>query len=199
MTKAYHPLVFLLVITMLLCSACRSAHSMTKEKSTTQTSDSCRTSVAVESSFASIFHQLSLQADSIVLWFQDSDIVPAPDYNEDICSAYGDTVFTLPEVSCTAHRFSNVKPCAQPSLSVRTPSKVLIAGLQMKSQSTGQHQSNSLTSDSLSAREAHESSLAESQESKPPNSYWSLIFISILAIFIVLFAMIVLLQVRKHK
>lgn len=165
----------LLFMTMLLFSACRTAHSAAKEESETHAAETSQSSVSEDSSFASLFRSLSLRADSIVLWLQDSESVPTATFPEDdrqylsldpkICSS--DSGFTAQSTNSTS-------PSARPSSRGRTIGKVLIGGVHLESQAAEQKATSTLARDSLSARESRDSSLSESDETKPPN-LWNLV------------------------
>lgn len=161
-----------LLVTMLLLSACRTAHKVAKEEAATHTSETSQSSVAFNSSFANLFSALSLRADSIVLWMLPSETEAAStSYEEDSSVAPVDTNLCLPTSGSTAH---SKKPRHRTS----TPkvAKVLISGLNVSSVQTEEKVTSSLARDSLSARESGQSSMTEKEESKPPNNIGNLIF-----------------------
>lgn len=165
----------LLFMTMLLFSACRTAHSAAKEESATQTTETSQSSVASESSFASLFSALSLRADSIVLWLQDGETVPTATSSEEsgqFLSGYPN--YCSPDSGFTAQSPNSPLPSARPSSRGRTIGKVLIGGVHLESQAAEQKATSTLARDSLSARESRDSSLSESDETKPPN-LWNLV------------------------
>lgn len=186
---------FLLIVAMLLVSACRTAHSVAKEESATQTCDTSHTSVVAESSFASLFSGLSLRADSIVMWMRHSDADGATTFvEEDSCIAPDDTVFSASQSGCTAQSSASAKR--------NTPqvSKILISGLHLESVRNEQKATSAMARDSLSAGESHVSSLSESEESEPPNNnVWSLIFAFLLIGGIAVFAFLGLRSVLRIK
>lgn len=172
MKSSFHSTFFLLVLTMLLMSACRTAHSVAKEESATHTGDTCHTSVASESSFASLFSALSLRADSIVMWMYPSETgATATLLSEDSCIASADTSF------CDSLSGSTAQYPALPKRRSPSVAKILIGGLHVESVKGQQMEHTALARDSLAARESHDSSLSSSEESKPPNM-WKLLSLS---------------------
>ena len=165
----------LLFLTMLLFSACRTAHSAAKEESATQTTETIQSSVASGTSFASLFRELSLRADSIVLWLQDGETVPTATPSEEFGQFLSDNqIYCSSDSGFTAQSPNSPLPSARPSQRGRTIGKVLIGGIQLESKSSSQNNRAILARDSLSARESRDSSLSESEESKPPN-LWGLV------------------------
>ena len=165
MRFAIHPfLIILFLLTMLLVSACRTARSVAKEEQATQAAEVTQSSVAYDSSYARLFHALSLRADSIVLWMQPSvDGRAATVAEEGQCHEY-DSCFGSVGIGRTEQSFATQKSGSTPQVA-----KVVIAGLQLESVAKEQKQSASLARDSLSVRESHQSFLSESMEEEPPN------------------------------
>lgn len=167
--------VILLFLTMLIFSACRTAHSAAKEESETLSAETSQSSVSEDSSFASFFRSLSLRADSIVLWLQDSESVPTATFPEEgIQTLSADSNLCSSDSGFTAQSPNSPLPRARPSTKGRTLAKVLIGGVHLESQSAEEKVTSSHARDSLSAREARDFSLSESEESKPPN-LWGMV------------------------
>ena len=192
----------LLFMTMLLFSACRTAHSAAKEESETHAAETSQSSVSEDSSFASLFRSLSLRADSIVLWLQDSETVPTATFPEEgIQTLSADSNLCSSDSGFTAQSTNSTSPSARPSSRGRTMdkvsasreqsgacsgsaeaqpklgnrvAKVLIGGVHLESQAAEQKATSTHARDSLSARESRDSSLSESDETKPPN-LWNLV------------------------
>lgn len=185
-----------LLVTMLLLSACRTAHSAAKEESTTQTAETAQSSVASESSFASLFSALSLRADSIVVWMLPSEADSAATLEEDSCFAPADTSLCSDSSGFTARSSGQ----SRPKRNTQQVAKILISGLNMNSVQNEQKVSSSLARDTISTRESRDSSLSEKEESKPPNNnLWSLIFAFLLIAGIVFFAIMGVRSVFKIK
>lgn len=192
--------VILLSLTMLLFSACRTAHSAAKEESETLSAETSQSSVSEDSSFASFFRSLSLRADSIVLWLQDSEAVQADTFSEEgIQATSADSSFCSSDSGFTAQSPKSPLPRARPSAKGRTLAKVLIGGVHLESQAAEEKVTSSHARDSLSARESRDSSLSESEESKPPNNMGSILFAILLIGGIAIFAFLGIKSVFKIK
>lgn len=188
----------LLFLTMLLFSACRTAHSAAKEESATQTTETSQSSVASKSSFASLFSALSLRADSIVLWLQDGETVPTATSSEEsgqFLSGYPN--YCSPDSGFTAQSPNSPLPSARPSLRGRTIGKVLIGGVKLESTSSAQNNRAILARDSISTRENKDTAMAESEESKPPNLWHLLIKYALIYAFLGLAITFMILAVRS--
>lgn len=173
----------------MLLSACRTAHKATKEVTVTQTCETSRTSVSVDSSFCSLLGALSLRADSIVLWLEPGETGShSTTASEERYARLREMAYRSMNSDSTAQFIDSTIPYAKPSNgNGRKVSRLLIKGLQVEKKELRQKAAVSFSKDTLDLITARDSVMTSSEQRRPKgNVALGYIIECILIIFLIL-------------
>lgn len=158
--------VFLFVFSMAMLSACRTTREVSHEERSVQTSETSLTSTDSSFSFERFLSALSVDADSIILWFGPSLVAgETGKYGRpDSLTQMSDSLAVLPFLQAGKPGYS---PGASPRISLARPEGIKIYGYRADASTSGERSATRLTSDSVRSHSSADEQFSEQLVKSP--------------------------------